>query len=111
MRNFEKDFSEWLINVFFSKGDKVTISHRLRALSFKNNPFSMQWGVYVDFFDEKGILIEDLSNWDGCEKHFDWAIRTDNLYRNEDDYYTRNESQKAAYEKAKEIYEQLNQEQ
>lgn len=88
-----------MINRFFAKGGKVMSSHKLRAASFKNNPFSMQWGVYVDFFDEKSVDIDvffenelyrilTINNGEGGLKEH------------------RHEARKAALEKAIEIYNQ-----
>lgn len=118
MKNFENDFNSWLeknhyytINRFLDheKDEDTYIG------SFRNFPLSLQWGVIVDFFNENGIYIsimfelhEDKNGWPlvMIENYFAWV--------NEElltPYNTMDEARKAAYEKAKEIYEQLTQEQ
>lgn len=103
MKNFENDIRDYYEKEY---GEDY---HIFYACSWEEIPFSFQWGVYVDFFDANGILIEDLSNWDGEEKYFDWCIRTDKLYESEMDWYNRQEARKAALEKAIEIYNSLDQ--
>lgn len=49
MRNFEKDFRKWFWNAV------PTINHDV--FTHSHTPFSMQWGVYVDFFDAEGIFL------------------------------------------------------
>lgn len=108
MRNFEKDFREWYLKSGLHY-DTLTVFDEAKISQFKNLPFSSQWGVRVDFFDEHDILIEIESGWCGEQKEFRWSIRTEKIFRCDTCCTERQESRKAAFEKAKEIYEQLNQ--
>ncbi len=58
MRDFDKDFKEWLLNEFFAKKGKVKPSHKLNVLAFKNIPVQMQFGVLQEFFSGKGIIVD-----------------------------------------------------
>lgn len=59
----KKLFEEWFMNLPMSYfwGDYIAIveNGKLNRLGvFRCLPPSMQWGVYVDFFDANGITIE-----------------------------------------------------
>jgi hypothetical protein len=106
MKNFEKDFKKWLLDDFFAKGKKPSISHKLNALSFKNISASMQWGVYVDFFDSVGVYLEDIYLFQR-QGFISYVHDIPTLEEDDNLYKTRHEARKAALEKAMEIYEKL----
>ena len=53
-----KEFEEWL-----KENDKlrdfITLGCGKTCDNFNTFPFSMQWGVYLEFFDSVGIIIKD----------------------------------------------------
>lgn len=101
-----KQFDEWLI-----KSDYREIIADLCCLAigqsitkaFYRLPFSMQWGVYLEFFDSVGIVIDIDPQRDSFE-WFIWLkdepIRFEQLKIN-----TRPEAQQEAIKKAFEILE------
>ena len=66
-----KQFEEWLSNY-----NKTLLNHKIetgaQSIAFSlqpkdiwsNLPFSMQWGVYLEFFDSVGITIQISPDWD-----------------------------------------------
>ena len=101
----KKDFKEWLrtedLNTFVTRtGDNWDDEENFPML-----PPSMQWGVYQDFFDAKGIAIEvwtyDLIEFGvslmDSDNNFDELIY-------DPIFHTRKEAHKAAIEKANELY-------
>lgn len=109
--DFKNDFNTWLeenhyytINRFIDHDQGVDIY----IASFEELPFSFQWGVIVDFFNEKGIDIGVSISRKKKGIHYSYFITFENDFRMSIPLKTINESRKAAYEKAKEIYEQLN---
>ena len=48
----KKDFEKWLLNEWMFKDER-----RYNPDIFNQLPFSMQYGVYVDFFDSVGMFI------------------------------------------------------
>lgn len=96
----KKEFEKWLSKTKW----KDTASKNNFYLAFNDLPDSMQWGVYVDFFDFKNIIIEiEADYYDGWNFG---AIITDI----EGDYIlvpmesTRVKARTAAIEKANKIY-------
>lgn len=84
----KEDFEKWYIKSYDSV---MTIT------AFYNLPFAMQWGVYVDFFDSKGIEIMLDKDFRDC-----WVFVIDATeYGN---FSTRAEARKEAIETANEIY-------
>jgi len=48
------DFEKWLYNLKYSEPAKFNNYYN----NFKDTPESMQYGVYVDFFDSVGIILD-----------------------------------------------------
>lgn len=74
---------------------------------FKDLPFSMQFGVYVDFFDSVGIEISITPK--GSEWDFnitDGRLKGHLLFSEYDFSSTRHEARQKAIDKANEIYNQ-----
>ena len=76
-------------------------------------PESARWGVYVDFFDSVGMLIEitrcGFGNDAVYNERFEYEISSGVIAvcdHRSDEYETRHEARKAALEKAVEIYNQ-----
>ncbi len=71
---------------------------------FEQLPFSMQYGVYVDFFDSVGVNIYEAST--SYLIHHNSEKKRG--YRNKKKLSSRHEARKAAIEKANEIYNNEN---
>jgi hypothetical protein len=96
--DFEKYF---ILNLYQDRIQHTAFSHRYDILeAFYTQPQSMQYGVYVDFFDSVGINIE-ITNDNKDIKTF-WvdinAKETDDVELN-----SRPEARTAAVEKANEL--------
>lgn len=107
-RSFEEEFPEWCKIKYHAtynirKVLKLEIGQTM--VRFDTMPFSMKWGVYLEFFDEEDILIEILSWRIGARKCFDWVIRSEICFRNVKEVKTRKEAMQAALSKAIEIYD------
>jgi len=102
-----KKFEEWLyksrimIRTGFTTESSVFVS--LIDL-FKELPFSMQWGVYLEFFDSVGIcvnvwnaapIIDNMWMYSVCGKEGTFAVYSE----------TRQQAQQEAIKKAFEILE------
>ena len=105
-RDFNKDFDEWYSN--YDGIIKMNTVNIVLYSEFYVLPKSMQWGVYVDFFDSVKIQISlSFRNW---EKLWQFEI---NISNNEPNYRhfgitTRKEAREKALEKAIEIFEHFN---
>ena len=100
----KEDFEKWYpTNVEFYKHAQLSGFASHTPILFYAMPFSMQYGVYVDWFDEKLIhfYIEPL--WLGRGSFRLW-IYEGGLPMQHDIYPTRNEARQKAIEKANEIY-------
>lgn len=87
-----KQFEEWFKKKQFEH-DCITIDVGF----FYALPFSFQWGVYLEFFDEKDIIISiEFSD-------IPWEVYID--YQDVGKYDTRQEAQREAIKKAFEILE------
>ena len=93
----KQDFEKWLIHEF-------TAHQYLRDWLFHKLPFSMQYGVYVDFFDSKGIIISLGYAYFFDEEMFSWVITIglDEVYSGDED--ERHEAREEAIKQANEIY-------
>lgn len=101
------DFEKWLINQdwfddFYVINDEAVTNHcdLHKILPFDKFPKSMQYGVYVDFFDSVGVSI----SIEGIENIFCYEINTKNGFANDFNFKTRQETRAKAIEKANEIY-------
>lgn len=100
-----KDFEKWYN---FTKDDEGFWLHQSVTMAFTDLPPSMQWGVYLEWFDSVGILVETQLYYRYKSKvcFWDWVITlssTKDIGTNKE-YDTRQEAQTAAIEKANEIY-------
>ncbi|MCG9970972.1 hypothetical protein [Christiangramia crocea] len=101
-----EDFKQFLFKELWVKQD-----FDKHEVTFKDMPFSMQWGIYLDFFDslDKDMYIALYPNYH-CNKGligFTWGISC-GYFPEEENYFgedvSREEAQKACLEKANEIY-------
>ena len=91
----KEDFEKWrLLNHKYTESEVSGAA----ATIWEYLDESMQYGVYVDFFDSVGIMISILTNVDENELFF----RIDGYHMGRFD--TRQEARTAAIEKANEIY-------
>lgn len=75
--------------------------HILGLNEFYNLPFSMQWGVYLEFFDSVGVYI-DIQFY--AVNNFICKVNTlDGLYY-QDLYNNRQQAQQKAIEQSNEIF-------
>jgi len=105
-----KEFEKW-----YQLGRQIKIGEfRLKLSEFNKASFAYQWGVYLEFFDSKGIYIHvsQYFLWQGDEPQR--TIRIDHLPNNMHNFYKhgikgiRQQVQEEAIEKAFEILEKLN---
>ena len=96
-----EDFEKWFkANVSYEYyGDQS--SYNITE-DFTDIPFSMQYGVYVDFFDSVGVIIEIQA--DDQSDYF--IVLIDNLFNGSGK--TRHEARTKAIEKANELYNNKN---
>lgn len=106
MRDFDKDFLSWYQEQEFkvANWEKETF---YPYPVFDNLPFSWQWGVYVDFFDEHGILIEIGKNIEP-DILGDWWVLINTNEFGIDYIKTRQEARQSSINKAKEMYSKTN---
>ena len=77
--------------------------HRHVITSFYSKSESMQYGVYVDFFDSVGIdLVDDI---DSCANDFRYLSKVD--FKCIDAHNTRPKARAAAIEKANELHNEF----
>lgn len=112
MRDFDKDFKEWLIDKnHYGISWKPQHERHPYLIGqeeyFFQLPFSMQWGVYVDFFDEHGILIEIGKNIEP-DILGDWWVLINTNEFGIDYIKTRQEARQSSINKAKEMYSKTN---
>ena len=94
-----KQFKEWLLVYLLEHHDYMQVS------DFNELPFPMQWGVYLEFFDSVGIVIEIKPHYK--LKNFDlWMSNGDMLVKVQR-YDTRQEAQQEAIKKAFSILEKI----
>jgi hypothetical protein len=104
----KEDFEQWAV-----KNDNYTlVNGKFLAYKFKEStdwkywediPFSMRYGVYVDWLDEQGIYIDKTSNGE-VNIRFVFDFYTANEYC----LKSRKESREWAIAKANEIYNENN---
>ena len=97
-----EDFNNWYRSKYYTKskmqGIKVKhINPITEVKGFELLPISMQYGVYVDFFDSVGLELV-------CFKYNNEFNSFVNGYEGESYSSTRNEARQKAIEKANEIY-------
>ena len=99
----KQDFEKWL----YSNRSKYIMFALYDYFNFIQLPHSIQYGVYVDFFDSVGIVIDVSPN--SYEKSrigdgFEWWISKESGSVNDFTPRTRPEARTKAIEKANEIY-------
>jgi len=82
---FKEDFEKWYkVDLFKNKNLTDAQKHEVKVFKlghFYRQPFSMQWGVLVDFGDSVGydLVVERHCDFDGVYHNlFEWTIRTIN---------------------------------
>ena len=101
----EKDFEKWYLLSFLKKIDAyLTTKYASKDLIlFYGCNYSMQYGVYVDWFDSVGVSIEDF----GVVMYsfnIKCGFKPKDRYINNPTFQTRTEARTKAIEKATEIY-------
>jgi len=97
MKDFKKDFKAW-----FNENHPSYIS--LANHWFRSLPSSMQWGVYVDFFNSVGIYILVGNEFKDNNYYTVWYEELKNI---EGSYIkTLQEAREQALEKAIDLYNQ-----
>jgi hypothetical protein len=113
----KEDFEKWYIVIFlkhslkyYESTDKTTMEFvRIDLKTFYTKNESMQYGVYVDFFDSVGNEVSIIPTQVSRILKFTFEIYSNrrSLYPTNcvyDNYKTRPEARTAAVEKADEIY-------
>jgi len=95
----KEDFDKWLS----PSGKEVVKTSRAVLSFFRRSPDSMQYSVYVDFFDSVVILISTSGLVLSKTFLYDISIEN-NVEFYKDNYKTRLEARSAAIKKANEIY-------
>lgn len=97
----KEDFENWYIDYDQEEENEPTYYCK----DFYKIPLSMQYGVYVDFFDSVGIIIILGTGWSGYLFNYRLSIHgMEDEFDNEIE--TRQEARIKAIEKANEIYNQ-----
>ena len=91
----KKEFDKWFNNRLFTSLEYL---HKV----FYNTSESMQYGVYVDFFDSVDIFIQIETRI--FDKEHPCYIYSKTVYNRVGIFKTRAEARTAAIEKANEIY-------
>ena len=79
--HFKKDFEKWYAKQKFGVALWSVRGSTYEEVGFYDKPFSMQWGVLVDFGDSVGydLVVERHCDFDGVYHNlFEWTIRTIN---------------------------------
>lgn len=87
--------------------DQHPNGHWYALVNFYGLPFSMKYGVYLEFFDSVGILVKAFDYPMSKGDDWWWDIRLKNEEYNDWEsggFKTRQEAQKQAIIKANEIY-------
>ncbi len=102
-----KQFQEWFYSIskysdmIYSDGERGEYRTNIQYV-WDSLPFSCQWGVYLEFFDSKGIQIEVLLG--GVALHDEWMVIFNDSGKEEcERSLTRLEAQRAAIVKANEL--------
>ena len=100
----KEDFDNWLETQDY---DECNISDDYSFQpnyigDFDNLPFSMQLGVYIDFFDSFDIVIELQQYQDLGQASPEWAVKIEREWFG--NMKTRGEARKRAMEMANELY-------
>ena len=111
----KEEFEKWLYDLKFNN----EVYDNLDAygdLTWEQYPLSMQWGVYVDYFDSVGIYVTEIPHWYKGVKSFrigfhilkgcvvnSLFVRPGNDVYNFIEFKTRPEARTGAIEKANEL--------
>ncbi len=112
------DFEMWYFNKFCNSGMEYheLLPHHMNDVFgwFYGLDGSFKWGVYVDFFNGKGLILMEGVKWDFSGYISFIERKNENIiYSNNSNpvggfvpFETREESRKAVIQKANEIYNQ-----
>lgn len=107
-RNFETDFILYLrenYGAIMDLGLGVMVALNERIIPWDVVPFSMRWGVYVDFFDEQDIYIcVDSEETRVGEMKYYGCIQDSYDVSDTHFFDTLEEARKSAFEQAVQIY-------
>ena len=90
------EFEKWFTNSDNHQGfdaEQIALDRKYRLKVFYQLYPSMQYGVYVDFFDSVGINSSSFSHYEFYKCNLDNTL-----------FHTRPEARTAAIEKANELY-------
>jgi hypothetical protein len=107
----KKEFEKWAVtqDEIYLDGIHLKIGTYYNSISFYySSPNSIRYGVYVDFFDSVGLIIENKvdTDWDYkrityyTEIEYNFRIWSTMSY----EYETRNEARTQAITKANELF-------
>jgi hypothetical protein len=109
-------FEKWYIDNKLHY-DKLTVIYEVRINQFYKLHLSMQFGIYVDFFESVGIYVSVMPNCFHLDNDvpkftmfgYNYWVEGDGFFYESDDSHdrTREEARKKAIEKANEIYNEL----
>jgi hypothetical protein len=103
----KEDFEKWFHLNDEYLGYEFSVHKCDSTPDFYKEPFSMQYGVLVDFFDSVGIFVDAQADAFDYGKFWYSVLDKDHSYGEPNaDYITRTEARQKAIEKAVEIYNQ-----
>ena len=100
-KQFEEWYFKWKLKQMDSEDENLDKQFYIDC--FKQYPIALQWGVYLEFFDSEGIIIDIRSGKPFDEPTFYDAIICNGYIKGGFD--TRPEAQQEAIKKAFEILE------
>ena len=112
----KEEFEKWFTNSDNHKGfdaEQIALDRKYRLKVFYQLYPSMQYGVYVDFFDSVGIFIEITPYFDSVTEVMLWFFTLENkkcIHLNshlENKAKTRSEARLLAIEKANELHNEF----
>jgi hypothetical protein len=104
----KQDFQNWYFNqeifddYYITYVPKKGMLDEFKCIDFKELPNSMQYGVYVDFFDSVGIYIQIETRI--FDKEHPCYIYSKTVYNRVGLFKSRQQARTAAIEKANEIH-------
>ena len=105
MNELNEQFEIWVVDryedEFYAMGHELEPTFTHYSNTFQELPFSMQWGVYLEFFDSVGVDVTITRNKGFANRLFHLAII--NKKRLDTKFDTRTEAQQEAIKKAFEI--------
>ena len=96
----KEDFEKWYLIFIMSKKGRTNLMYSTYIEWFYQLPQSMQYGVYVDFFDSVGIRLECI--YDSYSSN-EWYVGI-NCISQKGSFKLRTDARTEAITKANEIY-------